>query len=66
MPRILNLPYGVPFPVWTPDNFSGLISVVLWLCQAQLKLASSLNWGDGRVKVEIKAIIARPTELELD
>ena len=31
MPRILYLSCGVPFPVWTPDNISGLISVVLWL-----------------------------------
>ena len=28
MPRILYLSCGVPFPVWTPDNISGLISVV--------------------------------------
>ena len=31
MPRILYLSCGVPFPVWTPDNISGLISVVPWL-----------------------------------
>ena len=31
MLRILYLSCGVPFPVWTPDNISGLISVVLWL-----------------------------------
>ena len=31
MPCILYLSCGVPFPVWTPDNISGLISVVLWL-----------------------------------
>ena len=31
MPRILYLSCGVPFPVWTPDNISVLISVVLWL-----------------------------------
>ena len=31
MPRILYLSCGVPFPFWTPDNISGLISVVLWL-----------------------------------
>ena len=31
MPRISYLSCGVPFPVWTPDNISGLISVVLWL-----------------------------------
>ena len=31
MPRILYISWGVPFPVWTPDNISGLISVVLWL-----------------------------------
>ena len=31
MPRILYLSCGVPFPVWTPDNISGLISVVQWL-----------------------------------
>ena len=31
MPRILYLSCGVPFPVWTPVNISGLISVVLWL-----------------------------------
>ena len=31
MPRILYLSCGVPFPVWTPDNISGVISVVLWL-----------------------------------
>ena len=31
IPRILYLSCGVPFPVWTPDNISGLISVVPWL-----------------------------------
>ena len=31
LPRILYLSCGVSFPVWTPDNISGLISVVLWL-----------------------------------
>ena len=31
MPRILYLSCGIPFPVWTPDNISGLISVVPWL-----------------------------------
>ena len=32
MPRIsLYLSCGVPFPVWTPDNISGLMSVFLWL-----------------------------------
>ena len=31
MPRILCLSCGVPFPVWTPGNISGLISFVPWL-----------------------------------
>ena len=31
MPHILYLSCGVPFPVWTPENISGLISVVPWL-----------------------------------
>ena len=36
MPRILYLSCGVPFPVWTPDNISGLISVVLWLLRLEV------------------------------
>ena len=31
MPRILYLSCVVPFPVWTPDNISFLLSVVPWL-----------------------------------
>ena len=31
IPRTSYLSCGVPFPFWTPDNISGLISVVLWL-----------------------------------
>ena len=27
---------GVPFPVWTPDNISGLIAVVLWLLRWEI------------------------------
>merc|ERR1711954_548160 len=36
MPRILYLSCGVPFPVWTPDNISGLITVVLWLSRLEV------------------------------
>ena len=31
MPRILYSSCGIQFPVWTPDNISGLTSVVMWL-----------------------------------
>ena len=36
MPRILYLSCEVPFPVWTPDDISGLISVVPWLSREEL------------------------------
>ena len=36
MPRILHLSYGVSFPVWTPDNIYGLISVVPWLSREEV------------------------------
>ena len=35
-PRILYLSCEVPFPVWTPDDISGLISVVPWLSREEL------------------------------
>ena len=51
MPRILYLPCGDPFPVWTPDNISGLISVVLWLSRWEVMKKKSGNilfkWGGG-------------------
>ena len=31
MPRILYPSCGIPFPVWTPNNISGLTSVAVWL-----------------------------------
>ena len=31
MPRMLHSTCWIPFPVWTHDNISGLISVVPWL-----------------------------------
>ena len=36
MPRILYLSCEVPFPVWTPEDISGLISVVPWLSREEL------------------------------
>merc|ERR1711954_242118 len=36
MPRISYLSRRVPFPVWTPDNISGLISVVPWLSREEV------------------------------
>ena len=55
MPRVLYLSCGVPFPVWTPDNISGLISVVLWLSRCEvikeiagiilLRGRANLFWG---------------------
>ena len=36
MPRLLYLSCEVPFPVWTPDDISGLISVVPWLSREEL------------------------------
>ena len=36
MPRILYLSCEVPFLVWTPDDISGLISVVPWLSREEL------------------------------
>ena len=35
MPRILYLSCEVPFPVWTPDDISGLISVAPWLSRGE-------------------------------
>ena len=50
MPRISYLSCGVPFSVWTPDNISGLISVVLWLLRWEVIKKKSGNillsgWG---------------------
>jgi len=36
MPRISYLSCGVPFPVWTHDDISGLILVVPWLSREEL------------------------------
>ena len=33
---ILYLSCGIPFQVWTPDNISGLMSVVVWLSRWQV------------------------------
>ena len=33
MPRTLYLSCGILFPVWTPDNISGLTSVVVLLAR---------------------------------
>ena len=52
MPRVLYLSCGVPFPVWTPDNISGLISVVPWLSREEVikKIAGNhfYIWGGGK------------------
>ena len=36
MPHISYLSCGVPFPVWTHDDISGLILVVPWLSREEL------------------------------
>ena len=52
MPHKLYLSCGVPFPVWTPDNISGLISIVLWLSRWKVMKKNSGNilfkWGVGQ------------------
>ena len=50
MPRILYIACGVPFPVWTPDNISGLISVVLWLLRWEViqKISGNILLSGGR------------------
>ena len=45
MPRILDLSWGVPFPVGTPDNISGWISVVLWLLRWEVIKKNSGNFS---------------------
>ena len=53
MPRTLYLPCGDPFPIWTPDNISSLISVVLWLSRWEVMKKKSGNilfkWGAGKM-----------------
>ena len=51
MPHILYLSCGVLFPVWTPYNISGLISVALCLSRWEVIKKNSgnilLKWGGG-------------------
>ena len=47
MLRILYLLCGVPFPVWTADNISDLVSVVLWLLRWEVKKSGNILSSGG-------------------
>ena len=50
MQCILYLSCGIPFPVWTPDNISGLTSVVVWLSRWEVikKISGNFLRGGGQ------------------
>ena len=49
MPRTLYLSCGILFPVWTPDNISGLTSVVVWLSRWEVIKTGKAEQGHTRV-----------------
>ena len=54
MPGALHLSCGIPIPIWTPDNISGLPLVVVWLSsRGVIKKITSRTTGARGYKFEL-------------